>query len=107
MQRCQGVTPINNLNLIEKTYQLTAMVIKAEHLPLFEGSVHPFISCRANGFVLTSKKVVNNSEPVFNSKINFPITYPILNDKITMRIWSENSGLSANSFIANIPESPS
>ena len=37
----------------------------------------------------------------------FPITYPILNDKIQMRLWSKVSGLSANHYIANIPEHPS
>lgn len=37
----------------------------------------------------------------------FPVTYPILNDKITVRIWSKNGGFSANTFIANIPEHPS
>lgn len=35
------------------------------------------------------------------------MTTPILNDKITVRIWSQNSGLSANTFIANVPEHPS
>ena len=33
--------------------------------------------------------------------------YPILNDKITMRIWHKMPGLKANQFIANIPEHPS
>ena len=107
MQRCKGVTPINSPILIDKTYQLTAMIIKAENLPLFDGKVNPFVSCRSNGFVLTSKHVVNNQGPVFNSKVNIPITYPILNDKITMRMWSDKGNLSANQFIANIPESPS
>lgn len=82
--------------LIDKSYQLTTMIIKAENLPLFDGRVNPFVSCRANGFVMTSKHVANNQGPAFNSKINIPITYPILNDKITMRIWSDSSGMKAN-----------
>jgi hypothetical protein len=46
--------------MIEKTWQLTAMVVKAESLPLFEGKVTPFVSCRANGFVCISKKGGNS-----------------------------------------------
>jgi hypothetical protein len=30
-----------------------------------------------------------------------------MNDKITMRVWHKRPGLSANMFIANIPEHPS
>jgi hypothetical protein len=37
----------------------------------------------------------------------FPITSPILNNKITMRLWSDGGTFSANPFIANIPEHPS
>jgi len=34
---------------------LSCVVMKAEHLPLFEGEVYPFVSARVNGLVLTSK----------------------------------------------------
>ena len=32
--------------------------------------------------------------------------YPILNDKITMRVWHRRHGAYANMYIANIPEHP-
>jgi hypothetical protein len=48
-----------------------------------------------------------NQDPVFSTKLLFPITYPILNNKITLKLWSKNSGLFANTHIANIPEHPS
>lgn len=51
LKRCQGIQPINSPLLIDKSYQLSAVVMKAENLPVFEGKVNPFISCRANGFV--------------------------------------------------------
>ena len=44
--------------------------------------------------------------PVYNQKLLFPLSYPILNDKITMRMWSDNKGLTSNTYIANIPEHP-
>ena len=96
---------VNTPQFIQKTYQLSCVVMKAEHLPLFEREVYPFVSARVNGLVLTSK-FCQKQNPVFNSRMQFPITSPILNNKITMRLWSDGGTFSANPFIANIPEHP-
>lgn len=32
--------------------------------------------------------------------------YPVMNDKITIRVWHRRKGLSPNMFIANVPEQP-
>jgi hypothetical protein len=107
IKRAQGVILVNSPNVINKLYQLSIVVMKAENLPNVDGSsVHPFISARVNGCVLTSKEISKNNNPVFNSKMMFPITYPILNDKITMRVWSKTGGFSSNIYIGNIPEHP-
>ena len=82
------------------------VVQKTENLPLVTNdSVFPFVSVRVNGCVLTTK-TGKKRDAIFNNKLEFPITYPILNDKITVRMWSKNSKFSANTFIANIPEHP-
>lgn len=44
---------------------------------------------------------------MYNSRLQFPVFVPVLNDKITVRIWSRGSKTSADTFIANIPEYPS
>ena len=85
---------------------MAIVISKAENIAICEQrSWNPFISARVNGCVLPTKCQAN-SNPVFNQKLMFPLTYPILNDKITMRIWSDNKGLTSNSYIANIPEHP-
>lgn len=107
IKRAQGVMIVNSPNVVNKNYQLALVVMKAENLPNCLGSsVHPFVSARVNGCVLTSREVTKNPNPIFNNRLMFPITYPILNDKITLRIWSKNSGFTANTYIANIPEHP-
>ena len=92
--------------MINKKYQLTITIVKSEGLPFCDTdkTVKPFISARALGCVLTTS-TRSNGKAAFNAKMQFPIFYPILNDKITMRVWHKN-GWSANVFIANIPEHP-
>ena len=36
----------------------------------------------------------------------FPVYYPILNNKVTIRVWYETNALARNIYIANIPEHP-
>lgn len=107
IKRAQGVMVISSPTTAEKCYQLNVVVSKAENIhPISGDAVHPFISCRVNGCVLTTKIMKENQNPHFLQKLMFPITCPVLNDKITMRIWSKVSGFSANHYIANIPEHP-
>ena len=87
---------------------MSIIIIKAENLPLInsDGKIKPFVSARVFGMVQCTK-CRPNANPKFNAKLQFPIYYPILNNKITMRIWSQTGALSPNVFIANIPEHPS
>ncbi len=69
---------------------MTIIVAKAEHLPKVNSNdkISPFISARVNGIVqITGTRA--NPNPKFKTKMQFPIFYPILNNKITMRIWSK------------------
>jgi len=75
---------------IEKFYQVAVVVSKAElwHDNLKGGNkVKCFVSARCNGCVLTTKQA---GSPVasFQQRLAFPVFYPILNDKITMRLWA-------------------
>ena len=96
IKRAQGLVPIIYPGMIEKKYQLTVVVTKAEGIPFCEENViKPFVSARAFGCVLVTK-TAHNGKPSFNAKLVFPIFYPVLNDKITMRIWHKKPGLKAN-----------
>jgi hypothetical protein len=92
-------------NKIVKSWQMSIIIAKAEWLPQVnkDKKMAAFVSARVNGLVQ-----ITNTRPVpkFNCKLQFPIFYPILNDKITMRIWSKRGGLAKNVYIANIPEHP-
>ena len=103
IKRAQGVMQLTNPSKIDKSFQMTVIVSKASELPkVNDKKIIPFVSARVNGCVLVTKDKSNGQ---FYAKLQFPIFYPILNNKITMRIWSKKSG--ANDFIANIPEHPS
>ena len=107
IKRAQGVMLVDQPNVITKNYQLNVNICKGESIALCPGgSVSPFISVRVNGCVLTTRTINNSQTPLFNTMLQFPINYPILNDKITMRIWSRVSGFSPHHYIANIPEHP-
>ena len=107
IRRAQGLVPVLNPNTITKLYQLSVVVVKGTDLPFAEKDVlKPFVSARVFGCVLTTSSQ-NNGKPTFNQKLQFPILYPIMNDKITLRVWHKRPGLKANMFVANIPEHPS
>lgn len=105
IKRAQGVMQVTVPSMIQKSYQISVMVAKSRHLIKINDLIQPFVSARVNGLVLrTNKKTKVNSE--WNQKLLFPIFYPVLNNKITVRIWSETGMMSKNEFIANIPEHP-
>lgn len=106
IKRVQGIMQVLNPSKIDKSFQMTVIVSKAEGLPKIDGKCAPFVSARVFGCVLTTP-VGRNNNPKFNAKLQFPIFYPILNNKITMRLWHKTGAMSANVFLANIPEHPS
>ena len=106
INRAKGVTAVDLPDVIVKNYQLTCSISKAESLYQEYEQINPFISCRVNGCMLTSRKLTKNQNPQFLSKLAFPVVYPFLNHKITMKLWSQMGGMTPNRLIANIPEHP-
>jgi len=107
-EKKQGIIVLGKPSVANKAFQLSCFIFKAEGLCTFptkfgESKPSAFISVRTVGLVKRTKTIANNSNPVYNQKLFFPSYLPFLNDKIVMRIWSENSGRS-DDFIANIPE---
>jgi len=84
---------------------MTVVVAKVESLPKLKKPIRPFVSARVNGCVMITN-VKGGQNAFFNSKLMFPIFYPVLNDKITMRVWHKTGGMTGNIFIANVPEHP-
>lgn len=105
IKRAQGVMQVSTPSKIMKHFQMTCVVSKVEGLPKIDGVLMPFVSARVNGCVLITN-VKRNQNAAYHAKLQFPIYYPILNDKITMRVWHKTGGMSGNMFIANIPEHP-
>ena len=109
IKRAQGVMPVNTPFVIPRKYQLTVIVNQSADLARCttgQFPIKPFVSARASGCVLITN-AKNKPNSTWYAKINIPIFYPILNDKIIMRVWHKNGGLKPNTFLANIPEHPS
>jgi hypothetical protein len=62
---------------------------------------------RASGVVQATRVTEQNMNPIYNARLCFPVYTPIFNDKIVIRVWTQNSGMKADTFIANVPEYPS
>jgi len=81
--------PVINPFVIDKKYQLIVTVDQCDSLaPCDTGksAIRPFVSVRASGCVLITNAKTKASSTWY-SKIQIPIFYPVLNDKITMRVW--------------------
>ena len=72
IKRAQGVVQILAPNKINKSYQMTVSVAKAEYLPKVdadeEAILRPFVSARVVGLVHTTN-VKRNVNPNFNAKL--------------------------------------
>lgn len=104
----KGVFLLNEPSINKKGYQLSVNVLKAESLPPMDssGNCNSFISVRSVGQVMTTPVIDENLSPTYSNKLQFPVFMPILNDKITIRVW-HRGGRFSDQFIANIPEYPS
>lgn len=92
--------------IAKKSFQLSINVYKAEHLPKLGGSeVSPFVSARTCGLVERTHLFESNSNPIWNVKMAFPASSPILNDRITIRVWDQRPR-SRDKLIASLPENP-
>jgi hypothetical protein len=43
---------------------------------------------------------------VYSARMKFPLFYPILNDRIVIRVW-DNRRMLSNIYIGSVPEVPS
>ena len=107
IKRAQGILPVDIPQKINKSWQLNVIVDRAEDLIDCNdrGKINAFVSARVFGMVQTTK-VVGKKNPKFEAKLSFPVYFPILNNKITIRVWHETNAVSRNVYIANIPEHP-
>lgn len=55
--------------------------------------------------MLRTNKIEANQKPKFSTRFKYPVSFPLLNDKIVMKCWHERSFIS-DIFMANIPENP-
>jgi len=105
IKRAQGVMQVSTPAKIEKNFQMAVVVAKYADLVAIKDGTMPFVSARVNGAVLVTN-AKRGAKGQFNAKLQYPIFYPILNNKITMRVWSKTGMVKANKFLANIPEHP-
>ena len=87
----------------QKSYQLSVNIYKAESL---EGDPSVFVSVRSLGLVERTSVVQNSNNPVWNTKISFPAYKPILNDRITIRLW-DYKPRARDKLLGTLPEVPS
>lgn len=62
-----------------------------------------FISVRCVGELLCTQVAENTQKPVFNTRLQFPVIFPLMHEKIVMRVWDKHR-FGADEFIARIPE---
>jgi hypothetical protein len=104
-QQPSKISCIGAPSFARKSYQLSINIYKAENIPPIFSSINPFVSARAVGLVEKTPYVQNNRNPIWNTKISFAVSEPILNDKIVLRMWSKVLR-GRDSLIATIPEIP-
>ena len=105
-QKKQAIGIVKTPMIAKKSYQLSINIYKAEKLPKFNGKdVSPFVSARSCGLVERTHMFEVNSSPIWNIKMSFPASTPILNDRITIRVW-DHRPRSRDKLIATLPEVP-
>lgn len=94
---------IKNPKLNTKGYVLNVNIVKAEDLPkLGLYRCDSFISVRVGNIIQRTSTVENNQKPVFSTRMVFPVFFPIMNDKIIIKLWDQH--MLGDSLIGNIPE---
>ena len=104
--RKQAIGVVKVPLMAKKSFQLSVNIYKAEKIPKFSNSdVSAFVSVRTCGIVERTHAIESNSNPIWNVKIAFPATTPILNDRITIRVW-DHRPRARDKLIATLPEQP-
>ncbi|CAG9335811.1 unnamed protein product [Blepharisma stoltei] len=101
--KAQSVKIVGAPMIARKSYQLSVNIYKAEH---FGNHPNAFVSARTCGFVDKTHTMKETNDPIWNVKLSFPAYKPILNDRITVRVWDQRP-LARDIMIATIPEIPS
>ena len=87
----------------KKGYKLSVNVVRGEDFPVLRiYSVDSFVSVRVGSFVLKTGTVENNINPKFNTRLEFPVFFPLFSDSIIVKVWDK--GMPADLLIANVPE---
>lgn len=102
----QAIGTVKTPMIAKKNYQLSVNCYKADKIVRFGGNESsPFVSVRTQGIVERTHVIDANSNPIWNIKLSFPVSTPILNDRITIRVWDYRPR-SRDKLVATLPEVP-
>lgn len=96
---------VEDPTLNSKGYVLNVNIVRAEDLPkmgLYR--CDSFLSVRVGNTILRTQTIEKNQKPKFSTRMVFPVHFPIMNDKVVMKLWDQN--MLGDQFIANVPENP-
>jgi hypothetical protein len=101
-KRAQNVSILDEPKILSTPYQLMINVVHGQSLLK---DMNSFISCRVQNYVMCTEATTKTSEPKWNSRLQFPISLPLLNDKIIIKMWNKKN-FATDTFYANVPENP-
>jgi Ca2+-dependent lipid-binding protein len=89
-----------------KGYQLNLNIVRAQDLPIMGFySCDAFLSAKVAGYLQTTPVIEGTQKPKFSTRIMFPVYFPLMNDKIILKLWDKRK-LMQDVFIGNVPENP-
>ena len=100
-KRAQNVSILDEPKILSTPYQLLVNIVHGDGL---NKEMKSFISCRVQNFVMKTEATAPSTKPKWNSRLQFPITLPLLNDKIIIKMWDQK--FASSTFYANVPENP-
>jgi hypothetical protein len=101
-----AISVVKTPMIAKKMYQLSVNIYRADKLAKIDGNdPSAFVSVRTCGVVEKTHVTESSSNPIWNIKLSFPASSPIMNDRITIRIWDYRAR-SRDKLIATLPEVP-
>ena len=102
----KAISVVKTPLVAKKLFQLSINLYRADKLSKIEGKdPSAFASVRTCGHVEKTHYMESTCNPIWNLKISFPASTPIMNDRITIRLWDYRSR-SRDKLIATLPEIP-
>lgn len=102
----KAISVVKTPMIAKKMYQLSVSIYRADKLEKIGGKDPScFVSVRTCGIVERTHVSESTANPIWNLKISFPASTPILNDRITIRVWDYRPR-SRDKLIATLPEVP-